>query len=52
MNEIKKQNNTDMEKREDFENIQRQKKLFLSNKNNFKNCLNINIILNKNNIFC
>jgi len=37
INEIKKENNIDLEKRDDYENIQRQKKLRLSIKNNFKN---------------
>ena len=37
LNEIKKQNNNNLEKRDDYENIQRQKKLKLSIKNNFKN---------------
>jgi len=37
INDIKKENNNDLEKREDYEIIQRQKKLKLSIKNNFKN---------------
>lgn len=37
INEIKKENNNFLEKRDDYENLQRQKKLRLSIKNNFKN---------------